>query len=357
MNCVIVTPHRYGIYEMSRRVGELWEAAGHEVEYVLSEGNAATVGPVTMGAPAISVWWYRKLAEVAARDELPDLIWTHQPITPMLPTTDPEFWRRTVLTVHSTHTREYELARDGIYPRRFQPYYWLVSRLEQRFHTAIREVAGSGPQYTVVSPHLQQELRKIGVAGSTYIPNGVFTPEVTTFEPVRQEYGIPDDATLVFNVGSLTTQKRPGVFAEVMSAAVDRLENTYCVIAGTGGYEAEVQQHQSDRFRHLGYISDEEKWRWFADADMFASLSAYEGMPVASAEALSFGLPLLLSDIPAHRHLLSEYDATGALVDDSVERVVAAIERLRGERTHVDLPTWNEVAERYIDLSVTRSTR
>ena len=196
----------------------------------------------------------------------------------------------------------------------------------------------------------------MGVTESRYIPNGVFTPDITTLEPIRHEYGIPDDATVIFNVGSLTTQKRPGLFAEVMSDAVERLENVYCLMAGTGSYEDAVSRHRSERFKPLGYISEEEKWRWFADADMFASLSAYEGMPVASAEALSFGLPLLLSDIPAHRHLLSEYDATGELVDASVNQVVTAINRLRGRRTHVDLPTWEEVAKRYMEVAVSSQT-
>ena len=61
-------------------------------------------------------------------------------------------------------------------------------------------------------------------------------------------------------------------------------------------------------------MSDDEKWRWFADADVFASLSAYEGLPVATLEALSFGCPVVLSDILAHRAVIEEYDATGRCV-------------------------------------------
>lgn len=355
MRCVIVTPHRYGIHEMTHRVGDIWESGGHDVEYVLAEGNAARVGPVTIGAPAISVWWYRTLAGIANRDRLPDLIWTHQPVTPVLPTKDSEFWNRMILTVHSTHMREYQLTQTGVYPTRLRPYYWFVSRLEQRFHTAVQNLDSAGPTYTVVSPHLQDELNALGVSRSVHVPNGVFTPDIKSLTPIRDEYGIPEDATVVFNIGSLTTQKRPGVFANLLSKAVTTLDDTYCIMAGTGAYESKIRKYESERFKLVGYVSEETKWRWFADADVFASLSAYEGMPVASAEALSFGLPLLLSDIPAHRHLLSEYDAAGELVNDEVTSITAAISELTGTRTEADLPSWDEVASTYIDLQTERS--
>lgn len=354
MECAIVTPHRYGIYEMSQRVGEMWGQWGHDVEFVLAEGRAANVGPINAGAPAISLWWYRRLTELASRDRLPDLIWAHQPILPILPTGDTEFWERVVLTIHSTHTREYELTRTEAYPSRLRPYYWFVSRLEQRFHRRVQKLSGAGPKYTVVSPHLEDELSKLGVPQAEYVPNGVFTPDPDTLEPIRHEYDVPNDATVVFYVGSLSTQKRPDVLARLLSEAVTRLDDTYCFVAGTGSYHDQVARYENSHFRSLGYITDEEKWRWFADSDIFASLSAYEGMPVASAEALSFGLPLLLSNIPAHRHLLSEYGATGILVGDDVAEVTDAIRTLSGERTQASLPTWEGVAERYLDIAKTR---
>lgn len=351
MECVVVTPHRYGIYEMAKRVGEEWENRGHEVEYVLANGSAARIGPFTIGAPAISMWWYRKLMELAERDTYPDLIWTHQPIAPVLPTDDPEFWNRVVLTIHTTLTREYELARDGVYSRKLLPYYWFVSKLEQRFHGLVQRDNRVNPTYTVVSPHLRSEIEHFGISNAKYIPNGVFIPESRSYSGIRAEYGIPEDASIVFTIGSLSAQKRPDLFAELFSEAVDRLNNVYCVVAGTGAYSEEVEQYASDHFRVLGYVSDEEKWRWFADADVFASLSAYEGMPVASAEALSFDIPVLLSDIPAHRHLLSEYGATGVLVDNSVTEIVDAISELTGATADVFLPSWEEVAAAYLDIA------
>jgi hypothetical protein len=122
MNCLVVTPHRLGIREMAERVGGEWERMGHNVEYVLAKGAAARVGPITVGVPGIAVWWYRTLREIADEHHKYDLIWTHQPVAPLLPTDDGTFWAKVVSTIHTTLDREYELVNEGVYPRRLGPF-------------------------------------------------------------------------------------------------------------------------------------------------------------------------------------------------------------------------------------------
>lgn len=350
MDCLVVTPHRLGIREMAERIGEEWEKMGHDVEYILAKGAAARIGPVTIGVPGIALWWYRTLKEIANDHDDYDFIWTHQPVTPALPTTEEAFWNKTVATIHTTLRHEYKLVREGVYPKRLQPYYWLAKTAEARFHCELTAFGATGPRYTVVSPHLNREIEPFGITKTNYIPNGILTPTNRTFDPIRSEYDIPENATVVFNIGSLTNQKRPARFAELMQTVTELLDDTYVVMAGDGPHREVVEGYTTERFRVLGFISEEEKWQWFADAGIFASLSGYEGMPIATAEALSFGLPIVLSDIPSHRHLLEEYDATGTLVNDDTSEIVTAIKRLRGERSTVSLPTWRNVAEQYLDI-------
>jgi|GEM_PF-3936049 len=350
MNCLVVTPHRLGIPEMAKRIGAEWEAMGHEVEYILADGEAARVGPVTVGAPGIALWWYGTLKEIASDHSQYDLIWTHQPIFPRLPSADESFWNKVVATIHTTLGREYELTRSGVYPQKLAPYYWVAKTIEARSHGNLTGLGYDGPHYTVVSPHLRSEIEPFGIEESAYVPNGVFTPEREKFDRIRGKYDIPRDATVVFNVGSLTQQKRADRFARYMNEVSESLEDTYIVMAGDGPLREEVELYASDRFRPLGYVSDEEKWRWFADADVFASLSAYEGMPVATAEALSFDLPVVLSDIPSHRHLVESYGATGELVSDHVDDIANAITTYRDHESNVTLPVWEEVADQYLDL-------
>lgn len=350
MNCLVVTPHRLGIPEMAKRIGSEWDSLGHDVEYILENGAAARVGPITIGAPGIALWWYDTLKEIASKHEQYDLIWTHQPIMPRLPTTDETFWNKVIATIHTTLGREYELTREGVYPRKLLPYYWFVKTIESRSHRMIADLGHEGPHYTVVSPHLRDEFRRYGVENSLYIPNGVFTPAQDSLDSIRGEYNIPSNATVVFNIGSLTSQKRATTFAQVMREVTEHLDNTYVVMAGDGPLRDEVDNHASEYLCVLGYISDNEKWRWFADADIFASLSAYEGMPVATAEALSFDLPVVLSDIPSHRHLVESYGPTAELVNGEVVEVSLAIEAVNGSRSDVSLPNWRDVAGKYLSI-------
>ena len=346
MHCLVATPHRLGIREMAERVGQEWENLGHDVDYRLGKGAAARIGPFTVGVLGIARWWDRLLHELAKNPTAYDIIWTHQPIAPRIPTTDAEFWRRILITYHTTFRREYQLARSGVYPRRQAPYYWVTQTLECWFHRRINRLA-LRPEYTVVSPHLRDELKPYGVSIVTHIPNGVFTP-TGQFERIRGTYDIPEDAILVLNVGSHTPQKRPVAFANYLSEACD--EDTYCVMVGDGPLTDEVRRAAGDRVIVIGAVSEEEKWRWFAEADVFSSLSAYEGMPVATMEALSFGLPVILSDIPAHRSLFEDYDVPGSIVPDDPAAIHRSIKETYGIRASVSLPTWQDVAAGYIEL-------
>jgi glycosyltransferase involved in cell wall biosynthesis len=350
MNCLIITPHRLGIPEMAQRIGREWKSLGHNVEYILADGAAAQLGSITIGAPGIALWWYKTLKHIASDHQEYDLIWTHQPIMPRLPTTDRTFWNKVIATIHTTLGREYELTLEGIYPRKLIPYYWFVKTIESQSYQALTNLDYSGPRYTVVSPHLRQEIEPFGIDDATYIPNGVFTPKQESFVPIRNEYGIPPDATVVFNIGSLTPQKRADTFAQCMDKVTHSLNDVFVIMAGDGPLREDIESYSSEYLRVPGYISDDEKWRWFADADIFASLSAYEGMPVATAEALSFDLPTILSDIPAHRHLVESYGPTAKLVKNDVGEIIDAIINLRGAKSDVELPNWPEVAKKYIGL-------
>jgi glycosyltransferase involved in cell wall biosynthesis len=60
--------------------------------------------------------------------------------------------------------------------------------------------------------------------------------------------------------------------------------------------------------------------------DVYATASRKEGMPLAVLEAMALGLPVVASDIPAHREVLGP--ASPGLVSGSVEAFTAALDRL-----------------------------
>ncbi len=86
------------------------------------------------------------------------------------------------------------------------------------------------------------------------------------------------------------------------------------VIAG----DADHETNYSKRLKKLaygtegvvltGYISGKKLAELYSNAGFFVLPSYYEGLPIALLEALSYGLPVLVSDIPQHREInLSEF--------------------------------------------------
>ena len=155
MRCLVLAPQRYGIREVAKRVGQEWESMGHNVEYDLPDGAAARIGPVTVGIPGIAAWWRKQFKHLARHPEKYDLIWTHQPLSPTLPSRNSALWDRVVVTFHTTEHAKYRLAKDGVYPRTRQPYHWVTRWLERSFYRRLSELEAAGPQYTVVASQLQ----------------------------------------------------------------------------------------------------------------------------------------------------------------------------------------------------------
>ena len=114
-------------------------------------------------------------------------------------------------------------------------------------------------------------------------------------EKIRNELGIPEDATLLLSVGELNENKNHKC---VINAIKDL--DVYYVIAGKGPKDKELQalieeNGLSTRVKLLGFRKD--VMDLYSASDIFAFPSFREGLPVSVMEAMSVGLPVICSKI------------------------------------------------------------
>ena len=132
-------------------------------------------------------------------------------------------------------------------------------------------------------------------------------PEVGRNEK-REALGIPEDATILLSVGEVNDNKNHQVIISAMHLLAD--ENVHYLIAGRGGKTAELKHLAAslgleERVHFLGFRSDIPEL--CLAADVFCFPSKREGLGLASLEAMSFGLPLLTSNV----HGINDYSESG----------------------------------------------
>ena len=123
-------------------------------------------------------------------------------------------------------------------------------------------------------------------------------------------------------VGSIDKRKNTRLLCEQFSQFSSENEKLICI--GTGADLALVKSINYSNVELLGFkdnITD-----ILFQSDYFISMSTSEGLPLAVIEALSCKLPVILSDIPAHRDFFSLNENIGVLITDGLEN---ALKRIR----------------------------
>ena len=163
------------------------------------------------------------------------------------------------------------------------------------------------------------------------IPNALPTNEIDDTEPAaRGSLGVPDEAPLVMYAGRFAAPKNPQVLGEVFASVLRARPDAWGLLCGEGPDLATVREILRragvlDRCVLPGYRED--LWRWMKSADVFVSLSVYEGRPNVVQEALRCGAPSVITDIPAHREFIPDDAAryVGVTDRDGAARAVLAL--------------------------------
>ena len=153
----------------------------------------------------------------------------------------------------------------------------------------------------------------------------------TTRADARVALGLTGDGCVVGTAARFDAVKRLDVLLRAVAGLRD--STVRVVLIGRGDEERRLRGLATSlglgaRAVFPGEILDAS--RLFHAFDVYVTSSAREGMPLAVLEAMALGVPVVASDIPAHRELLGS--ASPGLVAGTPEALSAALEGLLVDR-------------------------
>jgi glycosyltransferase involved in cell wall biosynthesis len=192
----------------------------------------------------------------------------------------------------------------------------------------------------------------------TVIPEGIELPGAA---PVDADAADPDGQTgsaTILSVGRLESYK--GV--ERVVATMAYLPPTHRLVIVGQGPARDTIEHAAmvagvaDRVVLRGRVSDEELAAWYQRAAVFISLSEQESFGLAVLEAAAAGVPVVASDIPAHRESTAFVPAGRITLvggaSDGQGIAAAILSGLTQGRAHDRagwaLPSWDDLVDRTV---------
>ncbi|MGG5259515.1 glycosyltransferase family 4 protein [Phycicoccus avicenniae] len=170
-------------------------------------------------------------------------------------------------------------------------------------------MSGKVPDAVVtVSRALADRYREDSGRRATYIPNGV--APARRGEPLGRlatEHGLEPGRYALF-VGRLVPEKRPDLLIEAARYLPDGVK---MVLVGDSSFSDEYvaglreAAAGDDRVVLPGYLYGRELSAVYANAAVYVQPSDVEGLPLTLLEALSHGVPVVASDIPPHREVVT----------------------------------------------------
>jgi glycosyltransferase involved in cell wall biosynthesis len=174
---------------------------------------------------------------------------------------------------------------------------WLNPVIERRV------IEGSERVITVSEFSRRQLVETLGVDGDRIevVPNGIderFTPGGGS--ATRRRHGLGNGPVVLF-LGGLKPRKNLAMLLEAWREVARERGDARLLVAGTGSLEAALRRRAAalglaDRVVFAGRIAEADKVGYYNAADLFVSPSSLEGFGFTVGEAMSCGLPVIVSD-------------------------------------------------------------
>jgi len=185
----------------------------------------------------------------------------------------------------------------------------------------------------VSNDSLNSFLKKYSFRKSTKVIHRSFDPtkfrESVDKNTAKENLGIEACQKVILFLGSLTTQKRPDRFLEVMMRVMDKNSNAVGIIVGDGVLRHELERKVSaDKVlgKRIIFFGEQNDVGPFINAsDIHLLTSGTEGIPGVVLEAAFFKVPTIASDVGGLRECVI-HEKTGFLVDSKdIEGIVQKV--------------------------------
>ena len=182
---------------------------------------------------------------------------------------------------------------------------------------------------------------------SVYIPNGIDSITRSSATDYLEQIGAKPGG-YVLGVGRLTPEKG----FEHLVKAVNQLEEVkQLVIAGAADHGDGFLQHLKEldvnkKTIFAGFVGGENLRQLYSHARMFVLSSENEGFPLVMLEAMNYGLPMVVTDIPA-THLIDlpkQCYAKKCDSDSLAEKIVEACRQDQSIKWDLSGYDWDGVA-------------
>jgi 1,2-diacylglycerol 3-alpha-glucosyltransferase len=184
------------------------------------------------------------------------------------------------------------------------------------------------------------------------VPQGVDTAAIQTATAFSML------GTVVLTVGRLERRKRVDRAIAAMAGLAPTFE---LVVVGDGPARRRLMGHAVDlqvssRVRFTRSVSDNDLYRWLNTARLVVTLSQQEAFGLQVLEGVAAGVPVVASDIPAHREAGNHATGTGVIFvspEGSPLEVADAIRSaltLPAQAPLRPLPSWTDVVDRTLAL-------
>jgi len=350
-------PHPGGVNEHVRFTYDAMRRMGHDVSIITSkygreresEGHVIRLGtgwaaPAngSVGRVTLGLRFKRQAREVLEAENF-DILHFHEPFVPFLsPTMLDQSKTVNVATFH---------AFGG-----FSPSYWIGKRFAGRLADRLDgRIAVSGAARHFISRYFPGEYE--------IIPNGVDLDRYTQAEPYEN---LRDGTLNILFVGRLEERKGLIHLLKAYNRLRKRKVDARLLVCGAGPKLREYKRYVGLRgirdIEFLGRVSDAEKVRYFASADIFcAPNTGQESFGIVLLEAMAAGVPIVASDIHGFKRVV-ERNVQGILVEPKNHRALAAalyklardpdLRHEMGDAGRARAPefSWDRVTERILDF-------